>query len=144
MPFNVTTIGGKNLTNASCKGKVTFINFWFQGCAPCRGEFGKLNEIYNTYKDNPNFEFVAITFDPAATLPDFVAKNMIGYPVAAVDQKESKRLDYRMGYPNSLILDKKGNIAYIGMKAITEKDAQYEVPLSTINSVIERELAKKK
>lgn len=141
MPFDVTTLDGKRLTNASCKGKVTFINFWFEGCQPCRGEFGQLNNLYDSLKDNPHFQFIAITFDPKETLPDFVLKNNIHYPVATVeDQAESKRLDFRMGYPNSIVLDKTGKIAYIGMKAITNKDAKYEVPFSTILSVIKEKL----
>ena len=140
MPFDVVTTDGKRLTNESCRGKVTFINFWFEGCEPCREEFKVLNELYKSIADKEGYEFVAITFDPATTLPDFIKKNNLHYPIATVeDRNESKRMDYRMGYPNSIILDKQGNIAYIGMGGIARKTAPYKLSLKEIKSVLKRE-----
>lgn len=136
VPFDVTTLDGKRLNNESCKGKVTFINFWFEGCAPCREEFGKLNELYDSLKDNPGYEFVAITFDAKETLPEFIRKTGIRYPVATVgDKVESKRLNYTMGYPGSVIVDKWGRVRFVAMKGIADKADTYKM---TLGDVLER------
>jgi cytochrome oxidase Cu insertion factor (SCO1/SenC/PrrC family) len=133
LPFDVTTLDGKRLTNESCNGKVIFINFWFEACFPCRGEFGKLNELYDSLKDNPAYEFVAITFDRKETLPDFIQKTGIHYPIATVSDKvESKRLNYAMPYPSCIIVDKYGRIRYIAMKGISEKEDTYKVALQSV------------
>ncbi len=144
MPFEVTTLDGKKFNNANCKGKVTFVNFWFEGCGPCRGEFGKLNELYDSIQHISGCQLVAVTFDDTATLPDFIQKFNLRYPIATVgDQRESKRLDYNMGYPNSIILDKQGKIAYIGMKAIGDVEEAYKVPLKKLLGIM-HECSKKK
>ncbi|MGN6399767.1 MAG: TlpA family protein disulfide reductase, partial [Flavisolibacter sp.] len=45
-PFPTFTAVNEQSTinNDSLKGKVVLINFWFEGCHPCRAEFGALNE----------------------------------------------------------------------------------------------------
>src|SRR5579872_1254530 len=52
--FEMTTLDGRRLTNELCKGKVVFMDFWFEGCRGCREEFGKLNESYDSLKNNPD------------------------------------------------------------------------------------------
>ncbi len=137
MPFDVTTLEGSRLTNVSCKGKVTIINFWFEGCGPCRGEFGELNSLYDSIIKMPSVQMVAVTFDAKETLPPFIAKHQLRYPIATVEsQRESKRLDYNMGYPNTIILDKQGKVAYIGMKAIGEVNEEYKVSMSKLLNII--------
>ncbi len=137
VPFDVITLEGKKFNNDSCLHKVTFINFWFEGCQPCREEFGKLNELYDSLKDNPTYQFVAITFDRKETLPDFIRKTGIRYPIATVaDKIESKRLNYTMGYPSSIILDRGGTIRFIEMKGIADQESSYKVALHRVLSVM--------
>ncbi len=134
VPFDLTTLDGKRFTSASCIGKVTFINFWFEGCVPCRNEFAKLNELYDSLKDNPSYQFVAVTFDEKEGLRDFIRQFGLRYPIATVnDQWEEKRLNYQLGYPTSIILDKDGKVGYIGMKGITENDnSAFAISIHTI------------
>ena len=51
-PFRVISMDGKVITNESCKGKVTFISFWFEGCTGCRAEFAEMNELYDSLKND--------------------------------------------------------------------------------------------
>ena len=44
-----------------CKGKVTFIDFWFVPCGPCFAEMKMLHKLYQKYKGNPNVSFLTIT-----------------------------------------------------------------------------------
>ncbi len=139
VPFDVTTLDGKRLTNESCKGKVTFINFWFMFCQPCREEFGKLNDLYDSLKNDTAYQFVAISFDPKEALPEFIRKAGIHYPVATVgDKAESKRLNYGMGYPGSIIIDKYGRIRFIAMKGIAEKEGPYKMTLPSVLAIMKK------
>ncbi len=36
-------------------GKVTFLSFWFESCAPCIAEIPNLNRLYSMTKDNSGF-----------------------------------------------------------------------------------------
>src|SRR5688500_7772811 len=54
---------GKVFNNDLLKGKIVFINFWFEACAPCLAEFDVLNEIYQKLKDKNNFVFISFTFE---------------------------------------------------------------------------------
>ena len=44
--FSLTSIDGKKISTQHLIGKVTFINFWFDACAPCHLEFEYLNSLF--------------------------------------------------------------------------------------------------
>lgn len=137
--IGVTTLDGKRFTNASFTGKVTLLNFWFEGCWACRIELPKLNELYDSLKTDPQYQFVSITFDSVNTLPDFIKKNGIRYPVATTMSKaESKKLNYTMGFPSSIILDRNGKIAFIATKAIADKEGDYRVNIHRILAIMRK------
>ena len=119
--FDLTTLDGRRITNESSKGKITFFSFWFESCAGCRQEIPEMNALYDSLKDNARFQFVAITFDSEESLPDFIAKFNIHFPVATVGHEEElERLNHHNGYPSLAIIDKEGRINLIG-------DSKYSV-----------------
>jgi cytochrome oxidase Cu insertion factor (SCO1/SenC/PrrC family) len=113
VPFDITTLDGKLITTESSKGKITIFCFWFEGCTGCRAEVNELNALYDSLKNNPGYQFAAITFDDKESLPGFVTKYNIHYPIATVDKEdEFKRLNYHNGCPSLLILDKEERIQF--------------------------------
>jgi thiol-disulfide isomerase/thioredoxin len=48
--FSAGATNGSLFTNDSLKNRVSFINFWFEGCHPCVAEFPALNELYSKYR----------------------------------------------------------------------------------------------
>jgi len=123
VPFNVTSLDGKRFTNELCKGKVTFISLWFESCGGCRAEFPEINKLYDSIKQNPNYQFIAITYDAKETLPEFIKANKMNFPVATVsDYDLFGKLRYGMGCPGIIILDPNGRIGFIGMYAVTDND----------------------
>ncbi len=122
MPIDVTTLEGKHITNESCKGKVTFLNFWFETCAGCMQELPELNKVYDSLKDDPNFQFVAITFESKESIPAFLKDHNMPFPIACVkSEAETKRLNYRNGYPLNIVLDKDGKIMIMGAHVVEEE-----------------------
>jgi peroxiredoxin len=133
VPFEITTLNGEKMTNESCKGKVVLFDFWFEGCAGCREEFGKMNELYDSLKNDPGYVFVAVTFDAPSTLPDFIRKFSIRFPVATImNETEALRLNFGQGFPSKVILDKAGRVAFTGTLRVADKDDKWEISLHTL------------
>ncbi len=120
LPFQITTLDGKVLNNASIKGKVTFLNFFFMACPPCSAEIGELKKIYARFSKDTTFQFVAVTFDDPKFLPNFLLARGVNYQIASVPPKVGKSMMYGMGYPSSIVIDKHGNVACMVMGKIEE------------------------
>ncbi len=135
LPFNLTTVEGKPVNSDNTTGKVTLLNFWFESCPGCRAEFTEVNEIYKRLKGDRNCEFVAITFDDAASLPNFIKQNNLQFPIATTgDVNLLHRLNYGMGCPSLVLIDKNGKIAHIGNFAVnmTDEKGRYSVAVDTL------------
>jgi len=116
VPFDVATLDGRHINNANCKGKVVFLDFWFEGCSGCRGDFDKLNTLYDSLKNDPSYVFLSVTFDAPETIPGFLKQYNLRYPVATTTEPTVREMNYHQGFPSKAIIDKEGKIAYIGMQ----------------------------
>lgn len=136
VPFVLTTLDGKQFSNVTSKGKVTLINFWFESCVGCRHEFGELNELYDSLKTDSKCQFVAVTFDDVQTLPPFIKEHSLRYPIATTGNSDVlHRLNYGMGCPSIILLDKEGRILHVGNNSIVKGKAASSYELS-INDVL--------
>jgi len=136
VPIDVISLDGRHITNASLKGKVTWLNFWFEACPGCRNEFDKLNKLYDSLKNDPDFQFIAITYDKKETLLPFIKQFDLHYPVATVNsQIETDRLSYTHGYPTNIIIDKDGKVALVRWW-LMEREAKYGITLQDAYKLI--------
>lgn len=110
--FEVTN-ESETINNSILKGKVVLINFWFEGCQPCRAEMGALNELHQQLKDNKDFEFMSFTWDNAAAIKRVEEKFNLLFKVFHADEEECRRLNQNNGYPTTIVLDRNGKIAGI-------------------------------
>jgi thiol-disulfide isomerase/thioredoxin len=108
--FTATGLDGKTYTNENIKGKATFLNFWFESCHPCISEIPMLNRLYNLFKDKPEFQFYAITFETKENAERAVKKYGIEYPVLLVSHSSAQLLNFKAGYPTNMILNKDGKV----------------------------------
>ena len=114
------TSNGKTLSNEMLKGKVVFMNFWFEGCHPCMAEMAALNELYEKLKDNEDFRFISITRDNDEAIARVKKKFSLKFDVIAATDKECRRLIFDSGYPISIILDKTGAVRFMHFYGSTE------------------------
>lgn len=114
---------GRICTNATGKGKVTLLNFWFGGCPACIEEFSALNDLYDSLKNDTSVQFISVAREPAERIPYLVKKYNIQYPVANVSPDECSRLSYKSGFPTTIIIDKDGRIALFKMQGYSDKMA---------------------
>jgi len=57
--FSFSDENGKTMSISDYRGKVVMITFFATWCGPCREELPHIQkEIYNRYKDNPNFRLL--------------------------------------------------------------------------------------
>ena len=104
-------ITGRPVNFSEYRGKVVVLNFWFIGCAVCRGEIPKLNDFATKFADEPSIAFMAITTDPRDEVKKFVDKNRFNYRQIA-DGKNALAKFVVGGYPKNIVIGKDGRIAY--------------------------------
>lgn len=141
--FSFSTIDSVHISSSSLKGKIVFINFWFEACPPCVAEFGALSELYQKLKDSTNFEFISFTFESAETIKKVRMKYDMPYRIVSISRKDiSALLLKRSGYPTNVILDKNGKVAYWGTGGSTDAGQARDYIMTKVYSKILNKLGK--
>jgi thiol-disulfide isomerase/thioredoxin len=106
------------------KGKVVFVNIWFGGCPACITEFGALNELYDSLKNNPNIVFLSVASEPMNRVLVLQSRYHITYPVASASPDICSKLNYNQGFPANIIIGPNGKIAVFKLEGYSEKRAR--------------------
>ncbi len=114
--FGGVTENGETFSSNDIAGKVTVVNFWYAGCAPCRVEAGDLESVWQE-QGGDGVAFVGVnTRDQADTARAFAEEFGVTYPsLIDVDTAEAK-LAFAASVPiqatpTTLVLDKQGRVA---------------------------------
>ncbi len=134
------TVDGDTISNETLKGKVVFINFWFEACPPCIAELDALNTLYKKFRHNKNFAFLSFTHEKPGKLPLLKKKHTMQYKVISVSDQECYRLNQNNGFPTSIILDKNGIIAALFTGGTTDKRKAKQFIINTIYPAIQSAL----
>ena len=111
------TIEGKSvdIKSYTSKGKITVISFWATWCSPCKRELDAIAELYPTWKEKYDVEFIAISIDDArgiAKVPGMVKSKGWEYTILSDMNSTLPQLLNFKQIPQSYLLDQKGNIVY--------------------------------
>ena len=85
-----------------------------------------------------DYIFVGVTFDSPETLPEFISKYNMLYPIASVSEDVIKDMNYKQGFPAKVIIDKNGRIAYLGMATIGNIDKPQPYGNMTVATVLKK------
>jgi len=120
--FLVSDNSGNKISSEETTGKVVFINFWFEACAPCVAEFASVNALYEKYKANKDFKFISFSFDEDSVISRTKKAYQLNYPVYHLSRDSCKLLTFDIqGYPSNYILDQKGYVAFVGIGGPIDK-----------------------
>jgi peroxiredoxin len=110
--FSLPVAGGAELTLASLRGRVVFVNFWATWCAPCRQEAPSLERLYRSLRDE-GFEVLAISIDaPAddAAVEAFTREFELTFPIPRDTAKRVYDAYRASGVPETFLVDRQGRV----------------------------------
>lgn len=121
-PFNVDlkTVDG-NIVNSSevlrKNGKPTVVLFWLSTCRPCHMKMDAIKPLYPDWKEEADFNVVAISGDYPQNYPNFVkqvrSKGWEWDTYNDVNRRFKEILPGGLnGYPQTFIFDKDGSLVY--------------------------------
>ncbi|MCP4109513.1 MAG: TlpA family protein disulfide reductase [Desulfobacteraceae bacterium] len=121
-----TTIRGEKWELHKQYGKVLLIDFWATWCGPCVASMPKLKELYEKYKDNPNFAMVGVSLDnDEKELKKFIDDEKIMW--LQLFEKNNKGMENSFakafqvtGIPSVWIVDKNNKV--IGIDLYSKED----------------------
>ncbi len=126
----------------SLKNKVTLINLWFEACTPCIAEMGALNDLYEKYKSNADFRFLAFTFEKKEDIERIKKKFNIEYTQIPVSKEYCYTLNFMGGFPTTIISDKNGNVAYYNGGGHTDPEKSKAYFIDKVHPVLDSLLKK--
>jgi thiol-disulfide isomerase/thioredoxin len=121
--FELKSEKGKIYNNECFIDKITFINFWFEACAPCIAEMNALENIYQTYSQNKKFQFLSITWEKKEVIEKIVTKYRQTYQILSTSTDSCYYLNFKKGFPTNVIVNGKGEIIYFTIGGGLDPDA---------------------
>jgi cytochrome c biogenesis protein CcmG, thiol:disulfide interchange protein DsbE len=109
--FKLKDLKGDEISLASLRGKVVFLNIWATWCAPCREEMPSIESLYNDFKADKDFVVLAVSQDTdGTTVGPFVKQNHLQFTVLLDPRNEvGERYDVN-GIPETFIIGRDGRI----------------------------------
>jgi peroxiredoxin len=134
--IQLTSDTGQAKQLSDYKGKVVLLNFWASDCGGCVIELPSIIDLQAANK-NKSFAVVGISMDiPYEELKNeqqawdkvkpFMVKSKINYPVLMGNESTFKTFGLNQ-LPDTLLLDKNGNIAAVYVGIISKDNAQANI-----------------
>lgn len=108
--FELNDINGNLRKFEVLKGKPMVLNFWFNGCKPCKKEMPVLNRIMDEYKQQVTF--ISITFNTVEEVRRILEVNEFKFDHLVNAKWLIDKIGVT-GYPKTLVVDKNGYVRQI-------------------------------
>jgi peroxiredoxin len=112
--FELPDLRGKFRRLDEFKGKVVFLNFWATWCAPCREEWGGIQEMAERMKGQDFIVIAVSTDDDDSKLMAFLEEEGLSSQVLILRDRESKTAS-RFGttaFPETYLIDPRGQMIH--------------------------------
>jgi len=122
--FQLNSNTGKPLALADFKGQIVLLNFWASWCGPCRQEMPILEQLNRQYHAK-GVTLLGINVEPdSAAAVDWLKATPVTFPILFDTDSKVSSLYEVAGMPNTVIIDRKGQVRYIhrGYSAGAEND----------------------
>jgi peroxiredoxin len=109
--FSLKDLKGNEISLASLRGKVVFLNIWATWCAPCREEMPSIQSLYKSFKGNTDFVVLAVSQDTdGSSVQPFVEHNRLQFTVLLDPRNKIGELYDVNGIPETFIIGRDGRI----------------------------------
>jgi cytochrome c biogenesis protein CcmG/thiol:disulfide interchange protein DsbE len=98
-------------TLAEWRGNVVVLNFWASWCGPCREESPMLERWHKQIAQHGGTVLGVDVEDVTADAQAFIRKHRLSYPMLRDRDGSSAKPFEVLGYPETLVIDRKGRIA---------------------------------
>lgn len=117
-------LDGGELRLDQADGRLTFINYWAEWCAPCREEIPELNAFAAAHPQR--VRVLSVNFDAATgeALRDQIAALDIRFPTLLVDPRPALGVPPPQGLPETLVLDDRGELLEVRRGPQTRADLE--------------------
>jgi cytochrome c biogenesis protein CcmG/thiol:disulfide interchange protein DsbE len=113
--------GGGSVPLSSYRGKVVVLNFWASWCGPCRGEAPILERWHRKLGAKDATVVGVDVLDVSDDARKFIGEFHLSYPqLRDGDGSNLKRFDV-VGYPETVVLDRRGRIAATARGPVDER-----------------------
>lgn len=114
--FSFSDKDGKKVALSDFYGKPIVLNFWATWCGYCIEEMPHFQEAYNTYQEEVQFILLNATDGRSETregATKFIKEKNYTFPVYFDEEQEGVYSYYVTGFPQTVFIDKEGNISEI-------------------------------
>lgn len=143
--FKTKDFDGNEVTNEIFKDKkISLVNFWFNGCAPCVGEIPKLQKLNDEVEKNGgqvigiNTEAKVGEDEIIKEAKDILKKQKASYKNISLDPDSElgKYTEDIMTYPTSILVDSDGNIVGDPIVGAIDEEETYQKVKDTMDEYL--------
>jgi cytochrome c biogenesis protein CcmG, thiol:disulfide interchange protein DsbE len=131
--FTAYDLKGDTVSLADFRGKVVMVNIWATWCGPCQQEVPAIQRLYEKFKDQPDFQIMAVSVDapvgkfdadgePGGDLKAFAEAHGLTYPIFHDPSGKIEELYQTTGIPETFIVGRDG-VIYRKVAGGTDWDA---------------------
>jgi len=125
--FSLTSFDGTEFTSDALRGQVVVLNFWASWCSPCREEAPALQAVWQEVQDE-GVVFLGATYrDAKSASQEFIDTFGITYQNGIDTQGQISRAYGVTAVPETYIIDRDGNIAWIHIGALDAETLSQEI-----------------
>jgi cytochrome c biogenesis protein CcmG, thiol:disulfide interchange protein DsbE len=113
--------GGAPVSLASFRGKVVVLNFWASWCPPCKEEAPILSRWQPRLKAHNGTIVGVDVLDVSSDAQRFAAEHKLDFPHLRDGDGSRLKAFQVVGYPETIVLDRKGRIAATSRGTIDDR-----------------------